>query len=92
MISTPRQPDKYYGIGAVNYQTGETIVHFLRRKLRQEIAELLQALVNKHPTEIVYIAWDNADTYLAIGMDISLLSCEHMPDRHQEFAGDRDLC
>jgi hypothetical protein len=27
---------------------------------------------------------------LAIGMDISLLSGEHMPDRHQEFTGDRD--
>lgn len=63
MIPTPRQPDKYYGIGAVNYHTGETIVLFRRRKRRQEIAELLQALLDKHPTGTMYVAWDNADTH-----------------------------
>jgi transposase len=63
MIPTPRQPDKYYGIGAVNYHTGETLVLFRRRKRRREIAELLQALVDKHPTGTIYVAWDNADTH-----------------------------
>jgi transposase len=63
MIPTPRQPDKYYGIGAVNYYTGETLVLFRRRKRRQEIAELLQALVDKHPTGTVYVVWDNVDTH-----------------------------
>jgi transposase len=63
MIPTPRQPDKYYGIGAVNYHIGETIVLFQRRKRRQEIAELLQALLDKHPTGTMYVAWDNADTH-----------------------------
>jgi putative transposase len=63
MIPTPRQPDKYYGIGAVNYSTGETVVLFRRRKRRQEIAELLQALLDKHPTGTIYVAWDNADTH-----------------------------
>ncbi|WP_220196945.1 IS630 family transposase [Ktedonospora formicarum] len=63
MIPTPRQPDKYYGIGAVNYHTGETLVPFRRRKRRQEIAQLLQALLEKHPTGTVYVAWDNADTH-----------------------------
>jgi hypothetical protein len=29
---TMTQPDKYYGIGAVNYHTGETVVQFQRRK------------------------------------------------------------
>jgi len=33
-----------------NYHTGETVVLFRRRKRRREVAELLQALVNKHPT------------------------------------------
>jgi transposase len=47
----------------VNYQTGETMVLFRRRKHRQEIAELLQALVDKHPTGTIYLAWDNADTH-----------------------------
>ena len=59
MIETPGQPKKHYGIGAVNYHTGETVVIIRRRKRRQEIAELLQALVDKHPQEIIYVAWDN---------------------------------
>ena len=63
MIPTPGQPTKRYGLGAVNYQTGETVVLFRRRKRRREIAELLQALVEKHPTGTLYVAWDNADTH-----------------------------
>jgi transposase len=38
-------------------------VLFRRRKRRREVAELLQALVDKHPTETIYVAWDNADTH-----------------------------
>jgi transposase len=63
MIPTPRQPEKRYGIGAVNYHTGETVVLFERRKRRQEIATLLEALVAKHPIGTIYVAWDNADTH-----------------------------
>jgi transposase len=63
MIPTPGQPDKYYGIGAVNYHTGENVVLFQRRKRRQESAQLLEALVEKHPTGTIYVAWDNADTH-----------------------------
>lgn len=63
MIPTPGQPTRYYGIGAVNYHTGETVVLFERRKRRQEIAKLLAALVAKHPTGTIYVAWDNADTH-----------------------------
>jgi putative transposase len=63
MIATPGQPKTHYGIGAVNYHTGETVVIVRRHKRRQEIAELLQALVDKHPHEIVYVAWDNASTH-----------------------------
>jgi putative transposase len=63
MIPTPRQPYKRYGLGAVNYHTGETVVIFRQRKRRREVAELLQALVDKHPDEIVYVAWDNSSTH-----------------------------
>jgi putative transposase len=63
MIPTPGQPSRYYGIGAVNYHTGETVVLFERRKRREEIATLLEALVAKHPTGTIYVAWDNADTH-----------------------------
>ena len=63
MIRTPGQTKKHYGIGAVNYHTGETIVIVRRRKRRREIAELLQRLLDKHPHETVYVAWDNASTH-----------------------------
>lgn len=63
MIPTPGQPTKHYGIGAVNYHTGETEVIFRKRKRRREIAELLQRLVDKHPTGTIYVAWDNASTH-----------------------------
>ncbi len=47
----------------MNYHTGETVVLFRRRKRRREIAQLLQALLDKHPTETIYVAWDNASTH-----------------------------
>lgn len=63
MIPTPGQPKRHYGLGAVNYYTGETVVIIRKRKRRLEVAELLQALVEKHPTGTIYVAWDNASTH-----------------------------
>jgi hypothetical protein len=63
MIPTPGQPYKRYGLDAVNYHTGETVVLFRRRKRRQEVAELVQALADKPPMGTIYVAWDNADTH-----------------------------
>jgi len=63
MIPTPRQPYKRYGLGAVNYHTGETVVLFRRHKRRKEVAELLQTLVDKHPTGTIFVALDNASTH-----------------------------
>ncbi len=63
MIPTPEKQRTYYGIGAVNYHSGETVVIVRRHKRRCEIAELLQALVAKHPHETVYVGWDNAATH-----------------------------
>lgn len=63
MIPTPGVPKRHYGLGAVNYHTGETVVLLKKRKRRKEVAELLQALVDKHPTGTIYVAWDNADTH-----------------------------
>lgn len=48
MIPTPGQPTKRYGIGAVNYHSGETVALVRRRKRRKEIAELLEALLELH--------------------------------------------
>ena len=63
MIPTPGQPKVHYGLGAVNYHTGETLVIIRRRKRRKEVAELLEALLEKHPQETIYVAWDNASTH-----------------------------
>ncbi len=63
MIPTPGAPHTHYGLGAVNYHTGETVVLVRKRKRRREIAELLQALVDKHAHDIVYVAWDNASSH-----------------------------
>jgi hypothetical protein len=53
MIPTPMQPTRRYGLGAANWHTGETVVLTRRRKRRREVADLLQALVDKHPHERV---------------------------------------
>ena len=63
MIPTPGQPKKYYGIGGVNYHTGKTVVIFRRRKRRPQIAEFLQQLLDTHPQETIYVAWDNVNTH-----------------------------
>ena len=62
-IPTPAQPTRHYGVGVVNYHTGETVVLIKRHKRRQEIAEFLQTLVDKHPTGTIFVAWDNATTH-----------------------------
>ncbi len=59
MIPTPGQPKVHYGLGAANYHTGETIVLIRKHKRRQEAAELLQALLDKHPTGTIFVTWDN---------------------------------
>jgi transposase len=64
MIPTPGQPKVHYGLGAVNYHTGETVVLIRKRKRRQEMAELLQALLDKHPTGTIFVAWDNFVAHL----------------------------
>ncbi|QHT71802.1 hypothetical protein GXP67_36640 [Rhodocytophaga rosea] len=63
MIPTPGQPKKHYGLGAVNYHSGQTVLRVEKRKKREQIAKLLEDLLEKHPRQRVYIAWDNTDTH-----------------------------
>lgn len=63
MIPTPGQPTRHYGIGAVNYHSGQTVVMLEKRKKREQIALLLEVLLAKNPSKRVYVAWDNADTH-----------------------------
>lgn len=66
MIPTPGQPKTHYGLGVVDYHSGETVVMIRRRKRRLEVlevAELLRTLLDKHPTGTIYVAGDNASTH-----------------------------
>ena len=63
MVPTPMQPTRRYGLGAVDWHTGQTLVITRRHKRRREVAELLRALLERHPHERVYVAWDNASTH-----------------------------
>lgn len=62
MIPTPGQPDKHSGSGAVNSHTGETVVQLQRHQRRREIAQLLEALLENHAKETIYVAWDHVST------------------------------
>jgi transposase len=62
-IPTPAQPTRRYGLGAVDWHSGEAVVITRRRKRRREVAELLEALLARHPRGAVYVAWDNASTH-----------------------------
>jgi hypothetical protein len=63
MIPPPGQPDTRDGLGAVHDHPGATVVLFRRRQRRREVAERLQALVDKHPTGPIEVAWDHADAH-----------------------------
>jgi transposase len=39
------------------------VVLFRRRKRRREVADRLQAVVDRHRTDTIYIAWDHADPH-----------------------------
>jgi transposase len=76
LISTPGQNQRQYGLGAVNYHTGETVVLFKKRKRRQEVAELLQHLIDRHPTGTVYVVWDNSGTHRDAEVDAVLRAAQ----------------
>ncbi len=68
MIKTPGHQQTYYGIGAVNYYTGETVVQFQPHKRRQEMAHLLEAVRHRpHSLGQPYSMWtlQRLATYLA---------------------------
>jgi transposase len=72
MITTPAQPTRRYGLGAVDWHSGEAVVITRRRKRRREVAELLEALLARHPRGTVYVAWDNASTHEDEGVEAVL--------------------
>ncbi len=63
MIPAPGQPTKHYGHRCSQLSLRETVVIIRKRKTREQIAQLLEALLLQHPVETIYVAWDNADTH-----------------------------
>ncbi len=71
-ILTPGQEERAYGIGAVNYHTGETVMLTRDHKRKADIAMLLRALLDHHPTGTIYLTWDNATTHFDDEIDAVL--------------------
>lgn len=69
MIPTPGITTRRYGLGAVNWHTGHTVVIVRKHKRRLEIAELLEELLSHHPDKRIYLAWDNATTHSKAAVD-----------------------
>ncbi len=63
MVPTPAQPTRRHGLGAVERRSGEAVVITRRRKRRREVAELLGALLARHPRGTAHVARDNASTH-----------------------------
>ena len=47
----------------MNRHSGKAVVIARPRKRRREVADLLEALLAKHPHERVTVTWDNASTH-----------------------------
>jgi putative transposase len=64
MLPTPGPPYKRSGLGAVHDHSGETVGLVRRRKRRRDVAERLQAVVDRPPTGTSSMARETADTHV----------------------------
>ncbi len=71
-IPTHGQDKRAYGIGAVNYHTGETVMITREHKCRVDVAVFLRALLDHHETGTIYLAWDNCNTHFDDEIDTIL--------------------
>lgn len=75
-IPTPGQEERAYGIGAVNYHTGDTVMITSNHKRKADIATMLRALVAHHPTGTIYLTLDNSPTHFDDDIDAVLKEAE----------------
>ena len=68
-IPTHGQDERAYGIGAVNYHTGETVMITREHKCKADVAVFLRALLASHETGTIYLTWDNCYTHLGGEID-----------------------
>jgi acyl-CoA synthetase (AMP-forming)/AMP-acid ligase II len=67
-------------------------VRFQRRKRRKAVAHLLEALLAKHPTGTIYVAWDNASTHEDDEVEAVVRAAAGRSGRSRGRAhGDRDV-
>ncbi len=71
-IPTHGQDERAYGIGAVNYHTGETVMITRAHKRKGDIAAMLRTLIERHATGRIYLTWDNAHTHVGGEIEIVL--------------------
>lgn len=71
-ILTHGQDQRAYGIGAVNYHTGETVMITREHKCRVDVAIFLRALLAHHETGTIYLTWDNCNTHFDKEIDAIL--------------------
>ena len=71
-IPTPGQEERAYGIGAVNYHTGATVMITRDHKCKADVAVMLQQLLDRHPTGTIYLAWDNSPTHFGGEIEVVL--------------------
>ena len=62
-IPTHGTDERAYGIGAVTYHTGETVMITREHKRRVDVADLLRALLAYHETGTMYLTWDTCSTH-----------------------------
>lgn len=68
-IPTPGQERRAYGIGTVNYHTGETVMITRKHKRKPDIADMLRALLARHVTGTIFLALDNSPTHFGDDID-----------------------
>ena len=71
-IPTHGTDQRAYGIGAVNYYTGETVMITRDHKCRVDVAVFLRALLAHHDTGTIYLTWDNCYTHFDKEIDAIL--------------------
>ena len=69
MIPTPGQERRAYGIGAVNYHTGETVMLTRKHKRKPDMADMLRRLVAYHATGTILLVLDNSPTHVGDDID-----------------------
>ncbi len=69
MLPTPGQERRAYGIGTVNYHTGETVMVTRKHKRKPDIAEMLCHLVARHPSGTIFLVLDNSPTHFGDAID-----------------------